>query len=246
MSKVRSSACHPALAALLHGQTLYTNLEVLPALMLERGPEPGDARAMRNLAEGAIPEKMPSPLPIKTIPVPPSPRCGWPQPGMWPKSLATRPKRRQHFIIGYTREQGHPVCIDLEKFVQRSSGVFGATGTGKSFLTRIMLAGLIQYNKASLLVFDMHNEYGYDDTASDTNTKVPGLRTKFPARVRMVGLGATAAIRGAAPDFNLEIAEKDIQPEDIEMLTRELNLKETTPTTLDALVRELWRRELVP
>ena len=31
----------PALAQALHGQTLYTNLEVLPALMLERGPEPG-------------------------------------------------------------------------------------------------------------------------------------------------------------------------------------------------------------
>ena len=29
------------LAGLLHGQTLFTNLEVLPALMLERGPEPG-------------------------------------------------------------------------------------------------------------------------------------------------------------------------------------------------------------
>src|SRR5512140_3095998 len=31
----------PALAKALHGQTLYTNLEVLPALMLDRGPEPG-------------------------------------------------------------------------------------------------------------------------------------------------------------------------------------------------------------
>ena len=66
--------------------------------------------------------------------------------------------------------------------------------------------------------------------------KVVGLRTKFPARVRVVGLGATAAVRGRTPDYTLEIAEKDIQPEDIEMLTRELNLKETTPTTLDALV----------
>ena len=28
-----------ALAALLHGQTLFTNLVVMPALMLERGPE---------------------------------------------------------------------------------------------------------------------------------------------------------------------------------------------------------------
>jgi len=30
----------PNLARLLHGQTLYTNLEVLPALMLEQGPDP--------------------------------------------------------------------------------------------------------------------------------------------------------------------------------------------------------------
>jgi len=146
-----------------------------------------------------------------------------------------------NFVIGYTREQGHPVCLDLEKFVQRSSGVFGATGTGKSFLTRIILAGLMQYNRASVLVFDMHNEYGFDDTASDTGQRVVGLRTRFPGRLRVVGLGKGALIRGQAPDFNLEIAEKDIQPEDIEMLTRELNLKETTPTTLEALVSSFRR-----
>ncbi|NTW43103.1 MAG: hypothetical protein HGB14_01420, partial [Anaerolineaceae bacterium] len=29
------------LANLLHGQTLFTNLEVMPALMLEKGPDPG-------------------------------------------------------------------------------------------------------------------------------------------------------------------------------------------------------------
>ena len=31
------------IARLLHGQTLYTTLEVLPALMLERGPDPSTA-----------------------------------------------------------------------------------------------------------------------------------------------------------------------------------------------------------
>src|SRR5512142_404304 len=31
----------PYIAKALHGQTLYTNLEVLPALMLDIGPEPG-------------------------------------------------------------------------------------------------------------------------------------------------------------------------------------------------------------
>lgn len=231
------------LAALLQGQTLYTNLEVLPALMLERGPQPvyqdrpnpnyPEAYARWRAAMDASGEE-PRPMPVKTVPVHHA-RVRLAQAGDVAEIFG-KPGEAGNFMVGYTREQGHPVCIDLDKFVQRSSGIFGATGTGKSFLTRIILSGLIHYNKSSVLVFDMHNEYGFDDTASDTGGRVVGLRTRFPAKVRVVGLGRGASIRGKAPDFNLELAEKDIQPADIEMLTRELNLKETTPTTLDALV----------
>ena len=221
----------PALAQALHGQTLYTNLEILPALMLERGPEPGSLKYKAWAAEHT--EKLPRPLPVKTVP-----------PHHAPVRMASGgdiaeifgdPDEKGNFVIGYTREQGHPVCIDLDQFVQRSAGVFGATGTGKSFLTRIVLAGLMHHGKASVLVFDMHNEYGFDDTASDTGLRVTGLKTKFASRVRVVGLGAGARIRANSPDFNLEIAEDDISSADIELLTRELDLKETTPTTLDAL-----------
>ena len=225
----------PELARLLHGQTLYTNLEVLPALMLERGPEPGSPGYERWKSEidlGLRPE--PRPLPVKTVP-PHHALVRLAGEGdiaeIFGKSEAAG-----NFVIGYTREQEHPVCLNLDKFVQRSSGVFGATGTGKSFLTRIVLAGLMHYNHASVLVFDMHNEYGYDDTASDTGRRVTGLKTRFASRLRVVGLGQGALIRGQAPDFNLEIAKSDIRPSDIEMLTLELNLKETTPATLDALV----------
>jgi hypothetical protein len=226
----------PELARLLHGQTLFTNLEVLPALMREIGPDPGDPAypAWRE----ANP-KDPLPLPVKTIP-PHHAQVGLAQEGDIAEIFG-RADEKGNFVIGYTREQGHPVCINLEKFVQRSAGVFGATGTGKSFLTRIVLAGLIHYNAASVLVLDMHNEYGFDDTASDTKQNVPGLKTKFQARVRVVGLGSGAQIRGKTPDFNLEVARKDIAPEDIELLTRELNLKETTPTTLEALVSSFGR-----
>ncbi len=77
--------------------------------------------------------------------------------------------------------------------------------------------------------------------ASDTGKTVAGLKEKFPSRVRVVGLGQGAMIRGTPPDFNLEIAESDIQPEDIELLTRELNLKETTSTTLSALIESFGR-----
>jgi hypothetical protein len=228
------------LARLLHGQTLYTNLEVLPALMLERGPEPGTQAYADWLVK--IGDKTPRPLPVKTVP-PHHASVRLAGPGDIAEIFGSSQKEG-NFVIGYTREQGHPVCLDLDKFIQRSSGVFGATGTGKSFLTRLILAGIMQFNRASVLVFDMHNEYGFDDTASDTGQRVIGLKTRFHSKVRVVQLGQGAHVRGQAPDFNLEIAMKDIQPQDIELLTRELNLKETTPTTLDALVttfgRENW------
>jgi uncharacterized protein len=231
------------LARLLHGQTLFTNLEVMPALMLERGPEPDSPTYeswRREIDTGIRPE--PRPLPVKTLP-PHHATVRLAAPGDIAEIFG-KSSEKGNFVIGHTREQEHPVCLNLDKFVQRSAGVFGATGTGKSFLTRIVLAGLMQFNRASVLVFDMHNEYGYDDTAADTGLRVVGLRSRFAARVRVVGLGQGAQIRGQVPDFNLEIALKDIQPEDIELLTRELNLKETTPTTLEALVstfgREGW------
>ena len=238
----QSEARLPAeLARLLHGQTLFTNLEVLPALMLERGPEPGTPayQDWQAAIDSGLRER-PRPRPVKTIP-PHHALVRMAGPGDIAEIFG-RTGDEGNFIIGYTREQEHPVCLNLDRFVQRSAGIFGATGTGKSFLTRIILAGLIQHNRASLLVFDMHNEYGLDDTASDSGERVIGLKTKFPARVRVVGLGRGAQIRSHTPDFNLEIAMGDIRPEDIELLTRELNLKETTPTTLDALVSSFGAR----
>jgi hypothetical protein len=225
----------PYLAELLHGQTLFTNLEILPALMLERPPEDMESQAYQDfwaaIDQGQRP--MPQPLPVKTVP-PHHAKVRLANPGDIAEIFGK--DEPGNFVIGYTREQEHPVRINLDRLIQRSSGIFGATGTGKSFLTRIILAGLIHYNAASILVFDMHNEYGFDDTASDTGQRVVGLKTKFSSKVRVVGLGQGAQIRGQTPDYNLELAMHDIQPIDIEMLTRELNLRETTPTTLEGLV----------
>ena len=189
----------PEIAQMLHGQTLYTNLEVLPALMYDIGPDPATPEYRRwiSVIDAGL-RDAPRPLPVKTVP-----------PHHSKVSLANEgdiaeifgKDEKGNFVIGETREQGHPVRINLAKFVQRSSGIFGATGTGKSFLTRLVLAGLIHYNAASILVFDMHNEYGLDDTASDTGERVIGLKTKFSSRVRVVGLGGGSQIRGQIPDF---------------------------------------------
>lgn len=222
------------IAKALHGQTLYANLEVLPNLMLEVGPELGtpEYKDWQGKIDAGL-KDAPRILPVKNVP-----------PHHAVVSLANEgdiaeifgdPNKESNFVIGYTREQNHPVCIDLDKFVQRSSGVFGATGTGKSFLTRLVLAGLMKHNQASVLVLDMHNEYGFDDVASDTKRSVKGLKTLFKGGVRCVGLGAGSTIRGNQVDFNLEISTGDISTSDIETLSRELNLRETTPTILNAL-----------
>ncbi|HLA05924.1 MAG TPA: ATP-binding protein [Anaerolineales bacterium] len=229
------------IAKALHGQTLYANLEVLPNLMLEVGPELGTSayNDWRGRIDAGL-KDAPRILPVKNIP-PHHAQVHLANEGDIAEIFGS-PDEKGNLVIGYTREQNHPVCIDLEKFVQRSSGVFGATGTGKSFLTRLVLAGMMQYNKASVLVLDMHNEYAFDDQDENGNP-VTGLKTKFGSKLRVVGLGAGATIRGRVPDFNLEISTRDISTDDIETLTRELNLKETTPTTLNALYgsfRDEW------
>src|SRR6202008_4707695 len=103
--------------------------EILPALMITGGDEP----------EG--------PLPVKTVPSHHAPVLLASAGDI--AEIFGDPAAKGNFVIGTTREQDHPVAINLDNFVKRSSGVFGATGTGKSFLTRLLLAGLIQHNAAS-------------------------------------------------------------------------------------------------
>jgi len=225
----------PALAGMLREQALHTTITVHPMLMVERGPEPGTAEHERfrdEIASGL--REAPHPKPVKTIPS-----------HLAQARLATEGDIneifRGNFVIGYTREQEHAVRLNLEKFVRRSAGVFGATGTGKSFLTRILLAGLIHHHAAATLIFDMHNEYAYDDVASDTNQRIPGLQPKFGSKIFVVGLGKNALIRGRRPDLDLQISEQDVEPEDILLLSRTLNLRETTANTLHALASSFGR-----
>ena len=137
------SVIPPHIAKALHGQTLYANLEVLPNLMLEIGPEPGspEYKDWQGMINAGLKEP-PRILPVKNVPPHHAQVCLADEGDI--AEIFGDPDEGGNFVIGYTREQKHPVCIDLEKFVQRSSGVFGATGTGKSFLTRLVLAGLMQ------------------------------------------------------------------------------------------------------
>jgi hypothetical protein len=220
----------PQLSRLLREETLYTNLVMLPALMQERGPDLSSPEypAWRELNKGKR-----KPIPVKTVPA--HHALVRLASLMDITDIFGKEDGKNMFRVGETREQGHPICLDLEKLVKRSSGIFGTTGSGKSFLTRMILAGLIHANTAATLIFDMHNEYGPDSTSSDTGAAVPGLRGKFPAAVRLVGLGAGTNFGKLPADFNLEIPYNEITPEDVLLLSQTLNLRETSAQTLSAL-----------
>lgn len=124
-----------------------------------------------------------------------------------------------------------PVALDLKRFVERSSAVFGKTGTGKTFITRILLAGAIKTGQAVNLIFDMHSEYGWSarkESEGPQDEYVQGLKQLFPSKVVIVSLDAeTTRKRGVSPDVEAFLYADQIEPEDILPLQQTLNLNET-------------------
>lgn len=123
------------------------------------------------------------------------------------------------------------IPVDLERLIERSNGIFGQTGTGKSVLTLLMLFGLIRSDLASTLIFDMHDEYA-EGPPSDPS--IPGLRSLFGGqRVRVYHLDR----RAAGSDPQIAIGMNQIRPEDIELLADELDLRDTFAASSYALTK---------
>ncbi|AXK60800.1 ATPase [Candidatus Chromulinivorax destructor] len=133
-----------------------------------------------------------------------------------------------YFNIGNPLDMDAPVCLNLHNLAERSNGVFGKTGTGKTFITRLILAGLIKSNKATCLIFDMHSEYGLEARQEGSGTFVKGLKTLFPSKIAIFSIDPVATQRrGTAPDVAVKIPYQDIHVEDIMSLQQELNLHAT-------------------
>jgi len=132
----------------------------------------------------------------------------------------------QRFFIGNPLDMETKLCLNLEEFVKRSNGIFGKSGTGKTFLTRILLIGMLQKSKAVNLIFDMHNEYGWAGHSEKGGT-VKGLKQLFPSKVAVFTLDEVSSNRrGVSTDFVVKIGYDEIEPEDISLLRETLNLTE--------------------
>ncbi|MDI6829507.1 MAG: DUF87 domain-containing protein, partial [Armatimonadota bacterium] len=145
-----------------------------------------------------------------------------------------------------------PVCLNLERFVERSNGIFGKSGTGKTFLTRIVLCGIIKNRKAVNLIFDMHSEYGWKGTIEGDRSRaeVRGLKQYFQDSVAVFTLDPESSKRRNAPvDFVVKIPYSQVTIDDVILLQNELNLAPTALETSYALVNRFgenrWLSELV-
>jgi DNA helicase HerA-like ATPase len=132
-----------------------------------------------------------------------------------------------HFWIGNPLDMEAKLCLNLEELVNRSIGVFGKSGTGKTFLTRLLLVGILQNGQASSLIFDMHSEYGWGSQDSEGTTFIKGLKQLFPSQVATFTLDEESSRRrGSTTDEVVRIGYGEIEPEDVEMLRETLNLSD--------------------
>ena len=124
------------------------------------------------------------------------------------------------------------IRLDLGTLASRSVGVFGASGSGKTFLARMLLAGLVKDGQAVSLVFDMESEYGWQGQDNDRRRQVKGLKQLFPSRVVTFTLDEESSRRrGVTPDGVVRIGYDEIEPADIEVLRDLLNLSEVAAAT---------------
>jgi hypothetical protein len=136
-----------------------------------------------------------------------------------------------HFNVGAPLElEQTQINLDLRRLAERSIGVFGKSGTGKSFLTRIILAGFMsrrEYVGAVSLIFDMHSEYGWAGTSEAGAGAAKGLKQLFNEHVIVISLDEVSARRrGSKPDFIVKIPFADIVPEDIVLLRETMNFSD--------------------
>ncbi len=212
------------IAQVIRGTSTFGRIHVAPMLVLEPGAD--------------------EPKPVKTVPEHFSEVYE-----ASPEEVALvfgRAEQPGYFVIGEPLDMaGVPVTVNLERFVERSAGVFGKTGTGKTFLTRLLLAGIIQARVAVTLIFDMHNEYGWK-SQDEARREVKGLRQLFDTgEVAVFTLDEESSRRrGSKTDGAVYISYDQIAPEDVDGLSALLALTDIQVGALYFLHRRLGGRWL--
>ncbi|MFN3762787.1 MAG: ATP-binding protein [Anaerolineae bacterium] len=224
IEKTPPDVSDPFVAQVVRGTTAFGRIHVAPMLMLE--PEAEEPKPVKTVPEHFSEVYEASPEDVARV--------------------FGRQEQAGYFVIGEPLDMaGVPVTVNLERFVERSAGVFGKTGTGKTFLTRLLLAGIIQAQVAVTLIFDMHNEYGWK-SQDEAKREVKGLRQLFgTGEVAVFTLDEESSRRrGSKTDGAVYIGYDQIAPEDVDGLSALLALTDVQVGALYFLHRRLGGRWL--
>ncbi len=236
----------PLLREVLQDTGVYTALSVDPYLELgENGEEPARARRLPSHFAAVLPADQAT-LDLAFATEGPSIPVGAP--------------------LGMDELE---VGVDFERLFERSAGVFGKSGTGKSVLVLHLLDAMLTRSAAAAtnsertvaLVFDMHNDYGWEmKFQGPTTNRLRSLKQRHQTDVELYTLEA----RAARSDGQILIGTRDIHPDDLEVLRETLDLSDLAIDAAhacrrrfgpgwideiladepsDALVGKLWRRE---
>lgn len=144
------------------------------------------------------------------------------------------------FFVGTPLTMEEKIYVDLKKLCERNSAIFGITGSGKTFLARIIYSGIIKQNVASLLIFDMHNEYGRMAKSGDRH--LPALKFLFPEKVKVFDVA-----NNPDADSYINIPLKYIEPQDLSLVSSSLHYSEKSEETALLVYRrkgDNWLRYL--
>ena len=146
----------------------------------------------------------------------------------------------RNFAIGQPLDMEVPICVDLDRFVERSNGIFGKSGTGKSFLTRLLISGIIRKEAAVNLMFDMHSEYGWEAMKEGKQVStVKGLRQLFPGLVEIYTLDSESTKRRGVRDAQeMYLSYDQIEIEDLKLVAKELGLSDAAIDNANILCNE--------
>lgn len=220
----------PFLADIYRGTTTFGTVHLSPLLILDN--DASEPRPVKTVPEHFTPVSTASQAEVDQV--------------FGPEGERKIGSKDVHFFhIGAPLDmEGVKITLNLERLVERSSGVFGKSGTGKTFLSRLLLAGAIREDVAVNLIFDMHNEYGWEGGSEDIN-KVKGLKQIFPGKVSIFTLDDESSRRRKSnPDQVITIGYDQVVPEDLEMLSDILNLSEPQVGAVYAMYRKFGKNWL--
>jgi uncharacterized protein len=224
-----ADAADPFLGEILEGTSTYGIVHVLPMLTIG-----SDAS---GVLEG--------PQPVKTVPAHFSPVKLASQQDV---EMIFGSEDNRKFFIGTPLDMETKICLDLVEFAKRSNGIFGKSGTGKTFFTRQLLIGMLQKSQTVSLIFDMQNEYGWKGI-DERDKDVKALKQLFPSVVAVFALDEEhARQRPVSPDFLVKIGYDEIEPEDVVSLRQTLGLTDPAVEAVYQLHRKFgstWLQDVL-